>query len=83
MIMVCPLSSEGLWVPGRALVVRIVLQHKLVRADSGVDFYQSTSDVASWFASCQLGFLTCYVRFDYYLFPVISEWNACKLVLGI
>ena len=30
----------------------------------------------------QLGFLTCYVRFDYYLFPVISEWNVCKLALG-
>ena len=38
--------------------------------------------IASWFASCQLGFLTYYVRFDYYLFPVISEWNACKLALG-
>ena len=32
--------------------------------------------IASWFASCQIGFLTCY------LFPVVSEWNACKLALG-
>ena len=38
--------------------------------------------MASWFASRQLGFLTCYVQFDYYLFPVISEWNVCKLALG-
>ena len=42
----------------------------------------SAALVNSQFASCQLGFLTCYVRFDYYLFPVISEWNACKLALG-
>ena len=39
--------------------------------------------IASWFASCQLGFLTCYVRFDYYLFPVISERNAVGPNTGV
>ena len=49
---------------------------------SGGPGFKSRLGLSKLVSLLQLGFLTCYVQFDYYLFPVISEWNACKLALG-